>query len=37
MNIIRGPLGEHRPNPALRAEILFIDAMPAADIPGSII
>ena len=37
MHIIRGPLDEHRQNPALRAEIQFFDAMAAADIPGSII
>ena len=37
MHIIRGPLDEHRQNPAARAEIQFFDAMAAADIPGSII
>ena len=37
MRTIKGPLDEHRQNPALRAEIQFFDAMAEADIPGSII
>ena len=37
MEVIRGPLDEHRQNPALQAEIAFFDALTAADIPGSII